>query len=68
LLAEDEHSPCRRHSGKSLAGISFDNSGKDACQKPAGMSKPGRFAQYQGFLGNLKGKTSKDLVEEIRGQ
>ena len=32
------------------------------------QAKPGRFAQYKGFLGNLKGETSKDLVEEIRGQ
>ncbi len=30
--------------------------------------KPGRFAQYKGFLGALKGKTSKELLEEMRGQ
>jgi len=28
---------------------------------------PGRFAQYKGHLGHLKGKTSKELLEEMRG-
>ncbi len=32
------------------------------------QANPGRFARYKGFLGNLKGKTSKDLLEEMRGQ
>ena len=32
------------------------------------QAKPGRFAQYKGFLGHLKGKTSKELLEEMRGQ
>ena len=31
------------------------------------QATPGRFAQYKGFLGHLKGKTSKELLEEMRG-
>jgi len=38
------------------------------CLEVRKQAKPGKFAQYKGFLGHLKGKTSKDLLEEMRGQ
>ena len=31
------------------------------------QAKPGRFARFKGFLGHLKGKTSDEMVEEMRG-
>ena len=31
------------------------------------QAKPGRFAQYKGFLRHLKGKMSKELLDEMRG-
>ncbi len=30
--------------------------------------KPGKFTQYKGYLKHLSGKTSKELLEEMRGK
>ncbi len=32
------------------------------------QAKPGKFSQFKGYLGHLKGKTSNELLEEMRGK